>query len=78
MIHVVITQDRDSGYHIQLRSRVAATIPDMQSRKCRTESDATRDAERLFGRLAWSSAEQAGLHSQPYVRAVARIDTKPG
>lgn len=74
MPFVAITRDRDdrgpSAYHVQVRL-VLAGQPVLQSRKLRGQSDASREAERIFGRLPWLTAEQAGLTSQPCVCAIA-------
>lgn len=68
---VAITHDRDGGCRVQLRTRRAGNIADMQSAKQRGMSQALRHAERLFGPLAWISGEQAGLPS--YIAQIAEI-----
>ena len=71
---VVIIRNQDGGFRLQLRSRLAATLADMQSRRIDRLGTARRDAERLFGPLRWQAREDVGLGGQPYVEAVAEVE----
>lgn len=73
-LYVVVVQNKDSGYSIQLRLRRAATVPDMQSRKLRSAHEAKHEAQRIFGPLNWISREDAELTGQPYVVCAAEIE----
>jgi hypothetical protein len=77
-LFVLITANNDGGYRIQLRSRLAGTTPDMQSRRMRSVSEAKHDAHRLFGLLQWQTREESGLAGQPYVELVADIHAEGG
>jgi len=76
--YLVIIKNKDGGYATQLRSRPAATIPDMQSRRQKGYSQAVRDAERIFGSLRWMDPVAFGITNQPYVVAMAMVNVTEG